>query len=92
MNSWPMTVTMPVRVEVAVLAMTFRETVPLLALVMMILVVVLVILGFNYYISVAKGLPFKRRFIEMVSISLGVAVIAFLIGLLAKALLGVDVG
>lgn len=60
------------------------------ALIAMILVVVLVILGFNYYISVAKSVPFKRRFVEMVSISLGVAVIAFLIGLLAKALLGVD--
>ena len=58
----------------------------------MIVIVVLIILAFNYYISVAKTLPFKRRFIEMVSISLGVAVVAFLIGLLAKALLGVDIG
>jgi VIT1/CCC1 family predicted Fe2+/Mn2+ transporter len=62
------------------------------ALMCMVAIVVLVILAFNYYISVAKGLPFRRRFVEMVSISLGVAVIAFLIGLLAKALLGVDVG
>ena len=58
----------------------------------LIAVVVMVILGFNYYISVAKGLPFRKRFVEMVTISLGVAVIAFLIGLAAKALLGVDVG
>ena len=42
--------------------------------------------------AVAKGLPFRKRFVEMVTISLGVAVIAFLIGLAAKALLGVDVG
>lgn len=62
------------------------------ALVLMLLIVVAVILGFNYYISVAKGLPFMKRFTEMVCISLGVAVIAFVIGLLAKALLGVDVG
>ena len=61
------------------------------ALVAMIAVMVLIILVFNYYISVAKTLPFRRRFTEMVSISLGVAVIAFLIGLLAKALLGVDI-
>ncbi|NLI22103.1 MAG: rubrerythrin family protein [Clostridiales bacterium] len=61
------------------------------ALGLMIAVVVLVILGFNYYISVAKTLPFRRRFVEMVSISMGVMVIAFLIGLLAKALLGVEV-
>ena len=61
------------------------------ALGLMICVVVLVILAFNYYISVAKTLPFRRRFTEMVSISLGVAVVAFLIGLLAKALLGVEI-
>ena len=63
-----------------------------LALIMMIAIVVLVILAFNYYVSVAKSVPFRKRFIEMVSISMGVAVIAFLIGLLAKALLGVNVG
>ncbi len=67
------------------------DTLWMVALVAMIGIVVLVILAFNYYISVAKTLPFRRRFTEMVSISLGVAVIAFLIGLLAKALLGVDV-
>ena len=61
------------------------------ALASMVCVVVLIILAFNYYISVAKTLPFRRRFTEMVSISLGVAVIAFLIGLLAKALLGVSI-
>ena len=67
------------------------DTLWAVALVMMIAVVVLIILAFNYYISVAKTLPFRRRFTEMVSISLGVAVIAFLIGLLAKALLGVSI-
>ena len=62
------------------------------ALLMMIAVVVLVILAFNYYVSVAKSVPFRKRFLEMITISMGVAVIAFLIGLLAKALLGVNVG
>ena len=62
------------------------------ALVMMIAIVVLIVLGFNYYISVAKGLPFRKRFIEMISISMGVMVISFLIGLIAKALLGVNAG
>jgi VIT1/CCC1 family predicted Fe2+/Mn2+ transporter len=63
----------------------------MVALLCMVAVVALVILGFNYYVSVAKSVPFKRRFLEMVSISMGVAVIAFLIGLLAKALLGVNI-
>ncbi len=61
------------------------------ALALMILIVILVIMGFNYYISVAKSLPFRKRFVEMLSISMGVMVIAFLIGLLAKALLGVNI-
>ena len=63
-----------------------------LALGLMIAVVVLVILMFNYYIAVAKSEPFFKRFAEMAFISLTVAVIAFLIGLLAKSLLGVDIG
>lgn len=64
----------------------------MVALISMLGVVVLVIWVFNYYISVAKDVPFGRRFAEMCSISLGVAVVAFVIGLLAKELLGVDVG
>ncbi|MCM8899900.1 VIT1/CCC1 transporter family protein [Caldicoprobacter algeriensis] len=52
---------------------------------------VLVILIFNFYVSVAKDLDFKRRFLEMVSISLGVAVLSFLIGFLVRVFLGVEV-
>ncbi len=62
------------------------------ALALMIAVVVLVILMFNYYIAVARSEPFFKRFAEMAFISLSVAVIAFLIGLVAKSLLGVDIG
>lgn len=54
-------------------------------------VVVLIILLFNYYISVAQNSPFLRRFGEMAVISLSVAAISFGIGLLAKTLLGIDV-
>lgn len=61
------------------------------AFVVMIATVLLIILFFNYYISVAKEEPFLRRFGEMAIISLSVAVISFGIGLLAKALLGIDV-
>ncbi len=58
----------------------------------MIAAVVLIILSFNYYISVAQDLPFWKRFGEMVLISLGVAALSFVIGLAAKHLLGVNVG
>ena len=60
------------------------------ALVTMLAVVILIIFFFNYYVSVAKSLPFGRRFGEMAVISLGVALISFGIGLAAKRLLGVD--
>ena len=63
----------------------------LLAFGIMIATVVLIILAFNYYISVAQDLPFWRRFGEMVAISLGVAALSFVIGLVAKSLLGIDV-
>ncbi len=62
------------------------------AFVIMIAAVVLIILSFNYYVSIAQGLPFWRRFGEMVLISLGVAALSFGIGLAAKHLLGVNVG
>lgn len=62
------------------------------AFAIMIAAVVLVILGFNYYVSVAQDMPFLRRFGEMVFISLGVAALSFAIGLAAKHLLGVSVG
>lgn len=63
----------------------------LFALGVMLATVVLIIVVFNYYISVAKGLPFKRRFAEMACISLGVAALSFVIGLVVKNVLGVDV-
>ena len=63
----------------------------MLALGTMILIVVCIIAFFSYYIAVAKDLPFKKRFFEMFFISIGVMVIAFFIGLLAKQLLGVDI-
>ena len=63
----------------------------LAALGAMLAVVILIIFLFNYYISVAKSLPLFRRFGEMAVISLGVALISFLIGLLAKTILGIDV-
>ena len=53
-------------------------------------IVVLIIAGFTYYISVAKGEKFKPRFFEMCGISIGVAILSFGVGVLAKKFLGVD--
>jgi VIT1/CCC1 family predicted Fe2+/Mn2+ transporter len=55
------------------------------------LAVVIGIIGlFNYYLSVAKDVDFKRRFLEMGVISLGVAAFSFFIGFLLKKVLGVE--
>lgn len=63
----------------------------LLALACMLIVVILIIAGFTYYTSIAQGQPFKSRFLEMATISISVAVISFVVGVLAKKFLGVDV-
>jgi VIT1/CCC1 family predicted Fe2+/Mn2+ transporter len=55
------------------------------------LIAVGIIFFFNFYISVVKGFPFKKRFLEMVSLSLGIATLSFLIGVVIKITLGVDV-
>ncbi len=60
------------------------------ALFLMIGIVVLIIAGFTYYISVAQDEKFKPRFLEMTLISVGVAVVSFFVGILAKKFLGVD--
>ena len=41
---------------------------------------VLIIAVFNYYISVARGESFRRRFLEMAGVSLGVALFSFAVG------------
>ena len=60
------------------------------ALVSMLAVVILIIAGFTYYTSVAQDQPFKSRFFEMAGISVTVAVVSFVVGILAKQFLGVD--
>ncbi|MCG2785648.1 MAG: VIT1/CCC1 transporter family protein [Anaerolineae bacterium] len=52
---------------------------------------VIIIAVFNYYISVAKGESFKRRFIEMAGLSLSVALFSFIIGYFIRIWLGVEI-
>ena len=60
------------------------------ALLCMLAVVIAIIAGFTYYTSVAQDQPFKSRFLEMAVISVSVAVLSFIVGILAKRFLGVD--
>jgi len=62
-----------------------------LSLGIMLASVVLIIFLFNYYISVSRGEPFKKRFFQMVFISLSVALISFFIGFLIKTIFGIDI-
>ena len=60
------------------------------SLVLTLVIGILIILVFNFYISVAKDLPFWKRFFEKSAISLGVAALSFGIGVLIRTGLGVD--
>ena len=63
----------------------------MIALACMLAIVIAIIAAFTYYISVAKGEKFFSKFAEMSVISVAVAVISFVVGILAKQFLGVDV-
>lgn len=52
---------------------------------------IIIIAIFNFYASVVKGYSFKARFFEMVAISLSVAFISFIVGLIVKQVFGIDV-
>ncbi len=52
---------------------------------------IFIIFFFNYYVSVAKDFPFRKRFFEMTFLSLGVAALSFGIGIIIRVTLGVDI-
>lgn len=62
------------------------------ALICMVLIVIMLIAVFNFYIATVKSEAFIPKFLEMSGISLSVALISFLIGLIAKMVFGIDVG
>jgi len=62
-----------------------------LALGVTISAVFFVVLFFTFFVSVVKDQPFRGLFLEMISISIGVAVISFIIGLATRKILGIEV-
>ncbi len=58
---------------------------------LVIVTALLVILIFTFYISTAKGLNFRKRFLEMAGLSLVTAVLTFFIGLAIRKIFGVEV-
>ncbi len=51
---------------------------------------VLIIAVFNFYISIARGEKFRKRFFEMAGLSLSVAALSFVIGYAIRTWLGID--
>jgi VIT1/CCC1 family predicted Fe2+/Mn2+ transporter len=64
---------------------------PIISLLITLATAVLIIWLFNYYLSVATDVPFRKRFWEMTLVSLGVAALSFGIGFALKTLMGIDI-
>ncbi len=62
-----------------------------LSLGLMILNAIIVVFIFTYYMSVARDTSIIRLFLEMAAVSLGIAALAFGIGILARALFGIHI-
>jgi VIT1/CCC1 family predicted Fe2+/Mn2+ transporter len=52
---------------------------------------IMIIFMFTFYLSVAQGLPFKKRFVEMAVISLGIAAVSFIIGFFVRQYMKIEV-
>ena len=61
---------------------------PFIALLIALCDAIILIFFFTFYFSVVKEVSFKRRFAEMVMISLGVAALSFVVGLMVRLFLG----
>jgi len=61
------------------------------ALLLAIVLAVVLILVFSFYLAVVRDISFRERFGEMFVISMGVAAVSFVIGLLVRRFLGVEV-
>jgi len=54
-------------------------------------IALMIVAFFNYYISVVNAVSFRKRFLEMAGLSLGVAAISFLIGVALRHFTGIEV-
>ena len=63
----------------------------ILALGLTLVVVILIIYGFNYYLCTAKELSFKKHFTEMLLVSFSVTVLSFGVGIAVKHFYGIEI-
>ncbi len=52
---------------------------------------IFLVIFFTFYVSVAQEIEFKKRFLEMLFIIISVSFITFIIGILVKKLLGIEI-
>jgi VIT1/CCC1 family predicted Fe2+/Mn2+ transporter len=79
-------------VTVVILILPFLfMTSPFTAYAISLAAAILIIVIFTFYTSIAKDLPFWKRFAEMAAISLGIAAISFGIGILIRTYLNVQI-
>jgi len=64
---------------------------PFLCLALTVIFATCIIFAFNFYVAIAKGLNFRKRFAEMFFIAIGVAALNFIIGLLVRKFLNIDI-
>ncbi|MDD4353271.1 MAG: VIT1/CCC1 transporter family protein [Candidatus Nanoarchaeia archaeon] len=62
-----------------------------IALAVMLLTALTIIFLFTFYISVAKDVSFKKRFLEMAGVSMGIAIFTFLIGIVVRTVFGIEI-
>ncbi len=63
---------------------------PYTALISMLGVAVVIIGLFSFYVSVVKDQSFRRMFLEMLAISLGVALVSFAVGWAVRVIFGIE--
>ncbi|HOV93105.1 MAG TPA: VIT1/CCC1 transporter family protein [Candidatus Kapabacteria bacterium] len=64
---------------------------PFISLIFTMIIAIIIILIFSFYVSVAKDLSFKHRFLEMAILNVSVALVTFGIGALVREVFGVVV-
>ena len=64
---------------------------PFVSLAVAVINSIFIVFLFSYYISVANEQPFRKRFLEMVTLSTVVGLISFGLGYLARVIFGIEV-
>ena len=64
---------------------------PYVALLVTVVTAIIIIAVFNFYISVAKDLSFRKRFFEMTTLSLSVAALSFGIGYVVRIVFDLEI-